>query len=269
MRRAPGYARSLGTRRSASRISRERRLNAATRGGVLDYRAITAQRHAERAARRKNPAKLAVNAASRTYVQDRLAGLVVTPSGAAVPGPTVSWKGRRHGPRQNRRWASAWSPKRMAHRLWLDSRDDETMRIGLETIYQSLYIQGRGALRLWLELGQDRRVIVRHGPDQPFGGGTQANRAHGYRISEIPLTKASGFSRNRVNSNPPGVPVAPYRPLAPLCAAASASNAATGSRCSDDMGPGLSTPACCSITTLSIAPSVTLRAVTSRMPFTS
>ena len=85
--------------------------------------------------------------ALRSYVQDRLAGLVVTASGAAVPGPTVSWKGRRHGPRKDRRWASAWSPQQIAHRLQLDFPNDETMRISHEAIYQSLYVQGRGALR--------------------------------------------------------------------------------------------------------------------------
>ena len=65
--------------RSASTISRELRRNAATRGGGLDYRATTAQWHAERAARRPKPAKLAVDAALRSYVQDRLAGVVVAP----------------------------------------------------------------------------------------------------------------------------------------------------------------------------------------------
>jgi len=138
-------ARQMG--RSASTISRELRRNAATRGGGLEYRATTAQWHAERAARRPKPAKLAVNVALRAYVQDRLAGLVVTPSDAAVPGPTVSWKGRRHGPRKDRRWASAWSPEQIAHRLRLDFPHDETMRISHEAIYQSLYVQGRGALR--------------------------------------------------------------------------------------------------------------------------
>jgi transposase, IS30 family len=138
-------ARQIG--RAASTISREVRRNAATRSGGLDYRAITAQWHADRAARRPKPAKLAVNTALRTYVQDRLAGLVITPSGAAVPGPTVSWKGRRHGPRKDRRWASAWSPEQIAHRLRLDFSDDQTMRISHEAIYQSLYVQGRGALR--------------------------------------------------------------------------------------------------------------------------
>jgi len=138
-------ARQMG--RSGSTISRELRRNAATRGGDLDYRATTAQWHADRAAQRPKAAKLALNVALRTYVQDRLAGMVVAPSGTAVPGPTVSWKGRRHGPRKDRRWASAWSPEQIAHRLRLDFPHDETMRISHEAIYQSLYVQGRGALR--------------------------------------------------------------------------------------------------------------------------
>jgi IS30 family transposase len=133
--------------RAPSTISRELRRNAATRSGDLDYRATTAQWHAERAARRPKPAKLAVNTALRSYVQDRLAGAVVAPGGAAVPGPVVPWKGRRHGRRQNRRWARAWSPEQIAHRLWLDFPDDELMRISHEAIYQALYVQGRGALR--------------------------------------------------------------------------------------------------------------------------
>ena len=95
-------ARRLG--RSASTVSRELRRNAATRGGNLDYRATTAQWHAERAGRRPKPAKLATNPALRAYVQERLAGTVAAPGGAAVPGPTVlPWKGRRHGRRQSRR----------------------------------------------------------------------------------------------------------------------------------------------------------------------
>ena len=133
--------------RAASTISRELRRNAATRGGGLDYRATTAQWHAERAARRPKPAKLAVNAALRRYVQDRLAGVVVAPGGAAVPGPVVPWKGRRHGRRQDRRWAAAWSPQQIAHRVRRDFPHDDAMRISHEAIYQALYVQGRGALR--------------------------------------------------------------------------------------------------------------------------
>jgi IS30 family transposase len=138
-------ARKMG--RAASTISRELRRNVATCSGGFDYRAITAQWHAERAARRPKLAKLTANPALRTYVQDRLAGMVVTPSGTAVPGPAISWNSREHGPRKDRRWASAWSPEQIAHRLRLDFPDDETMRISHEAIYQSLYVQGRGALR--------------------------------------------------------------------------------------------------------------------------
>src|SRR5271167_2201835 len=57
---------------SASTISRELRRNAVTRSGGLDYRATTAQWHADQAARRPKPARLTVNVALRTYVQDRL-----------------------------------------------------------------------------------------------------------------------------------------------------------------------------------------------------
>ena len=133
--------------RSASTISRELRRNAATRSGGLEYRATTAQWHAERSARRPKPTKLALNATLRTYVEERLAGVVVAPSGVPVPGPAVAWKARRHGPRQDRRWARAWSPEQIARRLPIDFPDDTTMRISHEAIYQALFVQGKGALR--------------------------------------------------------------------------------------------------------------------------
>jgi IS30 family transposase len=133
--------------RQPSTISRELRRNAATRGGRLEYRATTAQWHADRRAERPKVVKLAANDALRQYVQDRLAGMITRPDGVAVPGPQVRWIGRRHGRRQDRRWATAWSPEQIANRLTVDFPDDASMRISHEAIYQALYVQGRGALR--------------------------------------------------------------------------------------------------------------------------
>jgi IS30 family transposase len=138
-------ARQLG--RSPSTISRELRRYAATRGGRMEYRATTAQWHADRRARRPKVAKLAANDTLRNYVQDRLAGVIATPDGTAVPGPDVRWIGRRHGRRKDRRWAAAWSPEQIAHRLRIDFPEDASMRISHEAIYQALYVQGRGGLR--------------------------------------------------------------------------------------------------------------------------
>ncbi|WSA20502.1 IS30 family transposase [Streptosporangium subroseum] len=138
-------ARRLG--RAPSTISRELRRNAATRGGRLDYRASVAQWHAERQARRPKVCKLATNNELRQYVQDRLAGRISAPDGSEIEGPNVRWIGRRHGRRQDRRWATSWSPEQIAGRLPIDFPEDETMRISHEAIYQALYIQGRGALR--------------------------------------------------------------------------------------------------------------------------
>jgi len=138
-------ARRVG--RAPSTISRELRRNAGTRSGSLTYRASTAQWHADRRGRRPKPARLAVNGELRAYVQDRLSGTVERPDGIPVAGPRVEWKGRRHGPRKDRRWATSWSPEQISGRLCLDFPDDESMRISHEAIYQSLYVQGRGALR--------------------------------------------------------------------------------------------------------------------------
>jgi IS30 family transposase len=124
--------------RACSTISRELDRNAATHGGGMDYRATTAQWHADRSARRPKPTKLALNPALRTYVEERLAGVVAAPSGARVRRPSL---------RRDRRWVKAWSPEQIAQRLTIDFPDDETMRISHEAIYQALFVQGRGALR--------------------------------------------------------------------------------------------------------------------------
>ena len=139
-------ARRLG--RDPSTISRELRRNAATRGGRLDYRASVAQWKAELLALRPKTVKLVANERLCEYVQERLSGQVRRPDGTPVPGPvTARWKGRNKPRRQDRRWATAWSPEQISHRLQVDFPDDESMRISHEAIYQALYVQSRGALK--------------------------------------------------------------------------------------------------------------------------
>jgi len=138
-------ARRLG--RDPSTISRELRRNSSTRTYRLEYRASTAQWHAERRASRPKVSKLAADERLREYVTERLSGVIARGDGTPAPGPDTRWIGRRHGPRQDRRWGRAWSPEQIANRLPLDFPDDESMRISPEAIYQALYVQGRGALR--------------------------------------------------------------------------------------------------------------------------
>jgi len=47
----------------------------------------------------------------------------------------------------SRRLEHLWSPQQIARRLPLDYPDDPEMRVSPETIYQSLFVQGRGELR--------------------------------------------------------------------------------------------------------------------------
>jgi len=98
--------------RAPSTVSREVRRNCLSRGR---YRAVAAQRRAEDRARRPKAAKLAGDGELREYVQGRL---------------------RRR-----------WSPEEISARLELEFPDRPEMRVSHETIYQSLYVQGRGALR--------------------------------------------------------------------------------------------------------------------------
>jgi IS30 family transposase len=165
-------ARQLG--RDPSTISRELRRNAATRGGRLEYRASVAQWKAELLARRPKTAKLVGNESLREYVQQRLSGEVRRSDGTAVVGPaTAPWKGRNKPRRQDRRWATAWSPEQIANRLEIDFPDDESMRISHEAIYQALYVQSRGALKrelvACLRTGRALRVPRSRARQRPGG----------------------------------------------------------------------------------------------------
>ena len=96
-------ARRLG--RFASTISCELRRNAATRSGGLEYRATTAQWHAQRRASRPKVAKLAANDALRHYVADRLGGMIARPDGELIGG------GQRRGvPSRSRTGSGSTSP---------------------------------------------------------------------------------------------------------------------------------------------------------------
>ncbi|MGW5707445.1 IS30 family transposase [Amycolatopsis japonica] len=98
--------------RPASTVSRELTRNTG-RSGV--YRAVSAQHAAEERATRPKTAKLAADPVLRQVVQDRL--------------------------------DRKWSPRQIARRLVLEFPDQPEMRVSHETIYQALYVQGRGALR--------------------------------------------------------------------------------------------------------------------------
>src|ERR1700730_12820403 len=76
-------ARQLG--RAPSTIPRELQRNAAVRSGRPEYRASTAQTHADRRARRPKRAKLAVNPELRAYVQAPISGP------GQRPNETASW----------------------------------------------------------------------------------------------------------------------------------------------------------------------------------
>ncbi len=182
-------ARRLG--RAPSTISRELRRNAATRGGGLEYRATTAQWHADRSARRPKASKLATNDELRRYVEDRLAGRIAMPDGTVLDGPRVAWTGRRHGRRQPRRWARAWSPEQISQRLRCDFPEDRAMRISHEAIYQALYVQGRGGLR------RDLTACLRTGRALRMPRARQAGRGKSFVSSEILISERPAEAADR------------------------------------------------------------------------
>ena len=172
--------------RDPGTISRELRRNAATRSGKVEYRASVAQWKADLAARRPKAAKLVANPQLHTYVQERLSGQVSRPDGTPITGPqSPKWTGRNKPHRKDRAWVQAWSPEQIANRLRLDFPDDASMRISHEAIYQSLYIEGRGALKrelVWcLRTGRALRA-----PRERSRRKTWAHVTPGTLISERP-----------------------------------------------------------------------------------
>lgn len=101
-------ARTLG--RSPSTISRE----VAANGGREDYRIWPAHKRAETCSKRPKVAKL---------------------DDPALCAKVTEWL------------EEFWSPQEIAQRLRWEFPDDPTMRVSHETIYQSLFVQGKGELR--------------------------------------------------------------------------------------------------------------------------
>jgi IS30 family transposase len=97
--------------RAGSSVSRD----VAANGGRRRYRAWRAETSAARRARRPRPAKLACRPRLRRAVEELL--------------------------------EARWSPEQIARRLRHDHPDEPEMWVSHETIYQSLFVQGRGALR--------------------------------------------------------------------------------------------------------------------------
>jgi transposase, IS30 family len=102
---------AAGLGRAPSTVSRE----VAGHGGRRRYRAWRADAAAIRRSQRPKLAKLAAQPRLRAEVERLL--------------------------------AERWSPQQIAARLRLEHPDDEELRVSHETIYTSLFVQGRGALR--------------------------------------------------------------------------------------------------------------------------
>jgi IS30 family transposase len=101
----------LAPGRAVSTVSREVARNSV--GGV--YRAHLAEREALARGRRPKPAKLAVNGELREWVEGKL--------------------------------EEDWSPEQISRRLALEFPGRAEMRVSAETVYQSLFVAARGALR--------------------------------------------------------------------------------------------------------------------------
>jgi transposase, IS30 family len=96
--------------KAVSTVSRE----VAGNGGRRDYRAWRAHQRARDRARRPKTPKL---------------------SRARLAAQVTQWL---------QQW---WSPEQIAHRLRMEFTDDPMMQVSHETIYQALFVQGRGELR--------------------------------------------------------------------------------------------------------------------------
>ena len=139
-------------KRAPSTISREVRRN----GGLKCYRASQADQAAWDRARRPKPCKLVINRALARIVAKKL-----------------------------RRF---WSPEQIAGWLKQEHPEDESHQVSHETIYRSLYIQARGALKKELQQHLRTRRAMRRSRHKHPGDTGQGQITNTVSIRERPAS---------------------------------------------------------------------------------
>lgn len=136
--------------RSPSTVSRE----VARNGGRERYCAETAEAAGQERARRPKPCKLALNGQLRRIVARKL--------------------------------GQKWSPEQIAGWLRRTYPDDESLQVSHETIYRTLYIQARGALKKELLQHLRSRRLMRHSRYATTKGQPRGQIIDAVSISERP-----------------------------------------------------------------------------------
>jgi IS30 family transposase len=139
-----------GLHRAPSTVSRE----VAANGGRRRYRALRADRQARRRALRPKTAKLAQCRRLRVVVEHKLEAL--------------------------------WSPEQISAWLSREYPNESEMQVSHETIYQSLFVQGRGALRRELHSCLRSGRAMRRAKAFIKGGVSQGQLRNMVMISERP-----------------------------------------------------------------------------------
>ena len=148
--------------KAVSTVSRE----VAANGGRGGYRAWRAHQRARAQARRPKTPKLAC---------PQLAAQVTT------------WL------------AEWWSPQQISRRLRIEFPGDPMMRVSHETIYQALYVQGRGELRRELA----RCLRTGRAKRRARGRGGYTGYIKDMVKPDVPVAPRSGFPRARLPTSKP------------------------------------------------------------------
>lgn len=147
---------AIGLRRAPSTISREIKRN----GGQLEYRAIQADQATWDRARRPKPCKLADNWRLAQLVAEKL--------------------------------ALQWSPEQIAGWLKRAYCGDEACQVSHETIYRTLFIQARGALKKELVAHLRRTRAMRRSRHH-----TQKTDDHGRIVNAISISERPASAEDR------------------------------------------------------------------------